>query len=85
MENDKPSMGNGNVPFPQADKSKALRDEDAFMELHGGWSSCAIYALVDWLSLSARLPGRLLRPYRIVRFRTAGSAAGPRGRRQSLP
>ena len=44
------SIGSVCRPFPHARPADALRQEDAFMELHGGRGSRCVYLLVDWLA-----------------------------------
>lgn len=47
----KPALGTGLRPFPQARKTKAQRDEDAFMRIHGGSGSRLIYYIVETCSV----------------------------------
>jgi len=64
MKNGKPGMGKAGVPFPNARRTQTLRDEDAFMELHGDAGSRLIYCMVDWMASGAYLPKRLLNSLR---------------------
>ncbi|WP_394691071.1 hypothetical protein [Hoeflea sp.] len=57
-------------PFPHARKSSGLEAEDAFMELHGGRGSRAIYLIVEWISSWIPAPGRAFK--RILKTRRAG-------------
>ncbi len=60
MENDKPGIRKGCVPFQDEDKSRAMREEDAFMEAHGGPGARFVYCLVDWVADCFDLPRRLV-------------------------
>ncbi|AKI02494.1 hypothetical protein IMCC20628_03812 [Hoeflea sp. IMCC20628] len=48
----------GECPFPQARPAQALREEDAFMELHGGAGARLIYLIVDWVASGIGAAGR---------------------------
>lgn len=55
------SIGPNSRPFQPARRTDALREEDEFMELHGGRGSRLIYLTVDWLASIGGLPLRMLR------------------------
>jgi hypothetical protein len=45
-------MGSAEVPFPQARPTKALQEEDAFMETHGGAGPRNCYYIAQRLGLA---------------------------------
>lgn len=57
------------TPVPHARKSSGLEAEDAFMELHGGPGSRAIYLIAEWVASWVQAPGRALK--RILKTRHA--------------
>lgn len=59
MQKSHPNMGTGNKPFPDARRSQALREEDAFMHMHGGAGSRSIFYLVNKLSTCVHLTSHL--------------------------
>lgn len=54
------SIGPNSRPFQQARRTDAAREEDAFMQLHGGRGSRLIYLIVVAVEAFARMPGRVL-------------------------
>lgn len=55
------TIGPSSRPFEPARGKDALREEDEFMELHGGRGSRWIYLAVEWLASIGGLPKRMLR------------------------
>jgi hypothetical protein len=53
MRSDRPGKGVCSRPFPQAGKTRAEREEDAFMELHGGRGAQLIYRTVCLIGAAA--------------------------------
>tara|TARA_R110000787_G_scaffold9546_6_gene33213 strand:- start:57 stop:362 length:306 start_codon:yes stop_codon:yes gene_type:complete len=53
MRIDNSGKGAGSRPFPQAGKTRAERQEDAFMELHGGRGAQLIYRIVCLIDAAA--------------------------------
>lgn len=49
MKYDKCRTGFDEVPFPLAGKSQGQREEDAFMEEHGGIGCSALYQVIEAL------------------------------------
>ena len=68
MRSDKSGKGAGSRPFPQAGKTRAEREEDAFMELHGGRGAQLIYRTVCLIGAAAVWVPSLMRG--------SGSASG---------
>lgn len=54
-------MGTGGRPFPQAKQTDALREENAFMHLHGGAGCRWIYGVVEAFSICRNVFKRLLK------------------------
>ena len=52
------NLGARAKPFPHARPSQALREEDAFMQLHGGTGSRLIFEIVSRLSSGGSLVRR---------------------------
>jgi hypothetical protein len=53
-----PNIGTGSRPFPQAKPTKAQRDEEEFMQIHGGPGSRFIYLIVEAFSIASRKTGQ---------------------------
>ncbi|MEH6726512.1 MAG: hypothetical protein V7703_10155 [Hyphomicrobiales bacterium] len=52
------NLGASGKPFPHARPSQALREEDAFMQLHGGTGSRSIFAGVSRIASGGALARR---------------------------
>ncbi|MBU4531453.1 MAG: hypothetical protein KUA43_14925 [Hoeflea sp.] len=63
------SIGPTSRPFEPSRGANALREEDEFMELHGGRGSRLVYLTVEWLGSRFDAAWRL------------ASGSGPAGRR----
>ncbi|MEM5491793.1 hypothetical protein [Hoeflea sp. AS16] len=65
MHHDRSARPTGGSPFRDEHPGRALRDEDRFMQAHGGASARAIYLAVSWIEASlvaaARSPALVVR------------------------
>lgn len=59
MKSSSTNMGSGVRPFPLAGPTKGQRNEDAFMETHGGLGSRVIYHIVEGISFDSYARSRL--------------------------
>jgi hypothetical protein len=50
MHGQQPNPKSSGVPFLQPKQTQALKDEDAFMQRHGGSSARRIYRIVNLLA-----------------------------------
>lgn len=71
------SIGPNSRPFQCACPTHALREEDAFMQLHGGRASRLIYLIVVSVEAFVRMPGRVLTQPRDRRDRAGSKCLQP--------
>ncbi|POF30572.1 hypothetical protein [Roseibium marinum] len=67
-----PNLGPAEVPFPQARMTQARRDEDAFLEVHGGAGCVVLFQIVEGIASGGDPLWR-----RIVKILRAVRHAGP--------
>jgi hypothetical protein len=77
MRSDKSGKGAGLRPFPQAGKTRAEREEDAFMELHGGRGAQLVYRTVCLIGAAAGWVPSLMRGNSSASGTTQAERKGP--------
>ena len=67
-------IGGRRVPFPSARRSRALQQEDAFLELHGGVGSRLIFLAVTGIEAALRGVAATVRATRRCSARVAANS-----------